>query len=194
MRGAWREQRGTIGEMSAALVAPDVQFESSYREAMAEFAAEGRLEELGSLPKHENFAGFVQELMDWSQGSDLPTGWVPQSSFWLVDGAWFIGKVEVRHRLTDALRLRGGHVGYAIRPTARRRGYGRAALSLVLRPCRDLGLSKILVTCDITNDASRRIIESNGGTLEDVVHVPGRPVGTMRYWIDVAARVGTTDT
>jgi len=170
----------------ADLVGPKVQFESSYREAMAEFVAEGRVEELGSLPNHARFADYVKELRDWSRGSGPPTGSVPGSMFWLVEGDRFIGKVEIRHRLTEALRLRGGHVGYAIRPTERHRGYGRMVLSLALRPCLDLGLPKILLTCDTTNEASRRIIESNGGVLEDVIYLPGQPAGVMRYWIDVA--------
>jgi predicted acetyltransferase len=178
--------------MSVELVGPDVQFETSYREAMAEFVAEGREEELGSLPNHARFADFIQELRDWSRGSGPPTGSVPGSMFWLVERARFIGKVEIRHRLTEALRLCGGHVGYAIRPTERHHGYGRTMLSMVLRPCLDLGLSNILLTCDTTNEASRRIIETNGGVLEDVIHLPGRPVGVMRYWIDVADRLDTT--
>ncbi|HEY1741304.1 MAG TPA: GNAT family N-acetyltransferase [Acidimicrobiia bacterium] len=179
--------------MSLELVAPDVRYEGSYRDAMAEFVAEGRAEELRTLPNHSSFSDFIQELFDWSNGVGLPPGWVAGSTYWLVDGARVLGRVEIRHRLTDDLRLRGGHVGYSIRPTARRRGYGRLALAMGLRPCIELGLSKILATCDTTNRASRRIIESNGGVLQDVVDVPGYPAGTMRYWIDVAAQLCATN-
>ena len=173
----------------AHLVAPHVEFEGSYREAMAEFVAEGRGEELRTLPHHDAFSTFVAELHDWSEGRGLPHGWIPGSTFWLVDGLEFIGLVEVRHRLTDALSVRGGHVGYAIRPTMRRRGNGRLALALVLPHCRELGIDPILVTCDETNEASRRIIEANGGKLQDVVDVPHRPVRTMRFWIDVPSQL-----
>jgi predicted acetyltransferase len=171
-----------------ALVAPDVRFETSYREAMAEFVAEGRAEELRSLPNHATFTSFVLELHAQAEGRDLPEGWVAGTTLWLVDGDRFIGKVEVRHRLTDALRLRGGHVGYSIRPTMRRRGYGTLALSLVLARCLDLGLDRVLVTCDESNAASRRIIEANGGELEDLVQLRDRAVPTMRYWIDARAQ------
>lgn len=170
-----------------SLVSPAVRFESSYRDALKEFDAEGRGEVLAALREHESFATLVRELDAQADGRDLPKGWVPQSTFWLVGpGDAFIGKVEIRHHLTDALRLRGGHVGYAIRPTMRRRGYGTAVLSIVLPNCLELGLDRIMVTCDATNDASQKIIIRNGGELEDVIHIDGRAVPTMRFWIDVA--------
>jgi predicted acetyltransferase len=116
-----------------ALVAPDTRFELSYREAMAEFVAEGRAEELRSLPDHTTFASFVRELHAQAEGRELPQGWVAGTTFWLVDRDEFVGRVEVRHRLTDALRRRGGHVGYSIRPTMRRRGYGTVTGSMYER-------------------------------------------------------------
>jgi predicted acetyltransferase/aminoglycoside phosphotransferase (APT) family kinase protein len=183
----------------AALVAPDIRFESSYRAAMAEFVAEGRAEELRSLREHATFASFVQELHAHTEGRELPRGWVAGTTFWLVDGELFIGTVEVRHRLNDELRRRGGHVGYSIRPTMRRLGYGTLALSQALPRCLDLGIDRILVTCDESNAASRRIIEANGGVLEDSVQLPDRTVATMRYWIDAReqcldpAEVATAD-
>ncbi len=159
---------------------------------MAEFVVEGRAEVLRYEPRHATFSAFVDELGEWAQGRALPDGWVPGSTYWLIDNEDFVGKVEIRHHLTDALLQRGGHIGYAVRPRARRRGYGRAALRLALRPCLDIGLRRVLVTCDATNEASRRIIEANGGVLEDVVELVDRPVGTMRYWIDVEAQLQRT--
>jgi predicted acetyltransferase len=169
-----------------SLLPPDAGFEASYREAMAEFVEEGREDELRALPRHETFAAFVAELKAQALGQGLPPGWVAGSTFWLVDDDIFIGKVELRHRLTAGLRMRGGHVGYAIRPTMRRRGHGTTALARALPYCLELGIDPALVTCDETNAASRRIIEANGGRLEGIVHLPDRDVPTMRYWIEVA--------
>ena len=173
----------------AHLVAPHVMYEASYREAMAEFLAEGRPDELRALPQHATFASYVDELHEQAEGGALPAGWVAGSTYWLVDVTTFIGKVEVRHRLTPMLALIGGHVGYSVRPSMRRRGYGTLALSLVLPRCLQLGLDRVLVTCDESNEASRRIIEANGGELSDVIQLEDRVVRTMRYWIDVRAQV-----
>ncbi len=95
----------------ASLAAPGVGFETSYRAAMTEFVAEGRPEEVGRFPEHSTFASFVRELHEHAAGRGLPDGWVAGTTFWLVADDTFVGKVEVRHSLTPALRLRGGHVG-----------------------------------------------------------------------------------
>ena len=168
------------------LVEPDVRYEASYRAAMREYAAEGRGDEGEALEAHPSFGSFVEELRDHARGRGLPPGWVAAADYWLVDGDTYLGRVQVRTELTDALRRYGGHVGYAIRPSARRQGHGTTALRLALERCGAIGLARVLVTCDETNAASRRIIEANGGVLEDLVVLQGRPARTMRYWIDVA--------
>jgi predicted acetyltransferase len=169
------------------LVAPHVRYEASVRAALEEFAAEGREEELGGLEHYAAFVSYVEALHALARGDGLPREWVAGSTFWLVEDDEFVGKVDVRHVLNDALRRRGGHVGYAIRPSMRRRGRGMSALTLVLPECVRLGLDRVLVTCDATNEASRMIIERNGGRLEDAVQAEGRDVPTLRYWIDAAA-------
>lgn len=77
----------------------------------------------------------------------------------------------------------GGHIGYGVRPSARGRGLATWALSVVLDEARQLGLKRVLVTCDDTNIASARTIERNGGQLEDTRDTE---LGhTRRYWIDL---------
>jgi len=48
-----------------------------------------------------------------------------------------------------------------------------------------MGLSRVLVTCDEDNLASRRVIEKNGGELASrgISERTGKPV--LRYWIDL---------
>jgi predicted acetyltransferase len=170
----------------ARLEAPDVGYEASYLDAVEEFLAEGRTDE-AAVHDYPSFGAFVRHLRDQARGIGLPDGYVAGSTFWLVDAGVFVGRVEIRHELNDALRRFGGHVGYSVRPSRRRQGFGTEALNLALVQCRTLGIEQVLITCDVDNEASRRIIERNGGVLEDMIKVPGRPVTTMRYWIDVDA-------
>lgn len=101
--------------------------------------------------------------------------------WWIADGQTYLGAISLRHALNDLLLNAGGHIGYGVRPSARRRGVATWALGAVLPSARDLGLDRVLVTCADDNVPSARTIERNGGVLEDVRMTE---LGlTRRYWI-----------
>jgi len=104
---------------------------------------------------------------------------VPVTELWYVDGPCYIGTVMIRHQLTPALRRDGGNIGYHVVPGQRRRGHATAMLAAAFPWCRELGLTKVLVTTAIDNVGSRRVIEANGGVLESDAD------GVLRYWIDL---------
>ena len=133
--------------------------------------------------KGQSFAAFAQNKIDQSHGIDLPSGFVPSTEFWLIDKDEFIGRTNIRHTLNDWLLQIGGHIGYWIRPSKRGKGYGKKILELALQEAKKLGISPVLVTCDITNKPSGKIIEANGGKLENIVpNGPDNPP-KKRYWI-----------
>ena len=128
-------------------------------------------------------AALVREC-DEAQGRNLPEGYVPTSTYWLVrNGRDVVARSTLRHRLNAHLEHEGGHIGYSVRPSDRRRGYGTAVCRLTLAKARALGLARVLITCDDDNIASARVIEKNGGRFENAVRA--RATGKMkrRYWI-----------
>jgi len=132
----------------------------------------------------EDFTQYVQDRLDWKEGTNLPVGWIPVSAFWLVrNNNVILGTSRLRHKLTDHLRNIGGHIGYNIRPSERRKGYGTLILKLTLQKARELGLRRVLITCDEDNVASIKIIERNGGELKDVYVSKELKQPTRRYWI-----------
>ena len=134
----------------------------------------------------ENFAKYVQDRIDWKEGKNLPKGWIPSSEFWLVRGKYgLLGTSSLRHTLTEHLRNIGGHIGYNIRPSERRKGYGTLILALTLEKARELGLKRVLVTCDEDNIASAKIIEKNGGRLENTYISKELKQPKRRYWIEL---------
>lgn len=132
----------------------------------------------------KDFRAYLRMLMNYSKGIGLPTAWVPQTIYWYLAGrVHLVGSSSVRHRLTPALEDVGGHIGYVIRPCERGKGHGTRLLALTLKKACEQGLGRVLLTTDVDNAASRKIIEKNGGILsrESI----STATGTMkaRYWI-----------
>lgn len=167
------------------LSTPDPRFRESFLEAMREFEEAGEDNDLPALVETiaEDFSLYVERKL-YLNANPLP-GFVPQTPFWITRGDDYVGRLNIRHYLNEKLRLFGGHIGYAVRPSMRRKGYGTRALALGLVEARKLGLERVLVTCDDGNIGSKKIIEANGGVLEDKVETSDHEGLTCRYWIDV---------
>ena len=95
-------------------------------------------------------------------------GLVPDSVYFCldIDRNIFVGAVNIRHYLNESLYKSGGHIGDGIRPSERRKGYATAMIGLALEKCKELGINKVLMTCDKTNIGSAKSITNNGGVLE----------------------------
>lgn len=173
------------------LLSPLPRVHASFLAAMAEFAAEGRgrsqdssmlgselREERPGWDTPEGFASYVAAVRaEVLEETPRPEGWVPCTTLWWVDGDEYLGRIAVRHRLTPWLRDVGGHIGYDVRPSARRRGHATAMLRAAKPVCRGLAIDPALVTCDVDNVGSRRVIEACGGVLEDERN------GKLRWWV-----------
>jgi predicted acetyltransferase len=189
------------------LSSPDPTLRLSYLEALAELEAEGNAHYLDLvLPPEPGFPGAsytlqtlddpttFAEFCDYTTAladpaTSRPAGWVTGTYLWMVDDhgdgdswATVVGRISLRHALTPWLLEVGGHIGYAVRPSARRRGHATAALALMLVVAADRGIDPALVTCDDDNVASRKVIEANGGVLEDVRNAK------MRFWVPTSTR------
>ena len=131
-----------------------------------------------------DFDLMVENLNGYSKGIGLPDGYVECSTFWLVNTSnTILGAIDVRHRLNDYLLFRGGHIGYGIRSSERRKGYAYEMLSLALKQCKIIGLSKVLITCSKSNIGSSKTIIKNGGILESEDIDNGEIF--QRYWINL---------
>lgn len=137
------------------------------------------------------FATWVAKRVSYAdEATELPPGRVHDTLSWIVDEREperILGSISLRHRLNDFLLQVGGHIGYGVRPSARRQGVATAALGLALDQAKSLVLERVLVTCAKDNVASACTIEHWGGVLEDVRETPDHGP-TRRYWIDLNQR------
>jgi len=132
----------------------------------------------GHSVAYSSFQTYLQGRIDMRDGADLPDGRVPMTTYWLFRRDRPVAMCKLRHHLTDSLRRVGGHIGYCVRPSERRKGYGTALLALALQAAGGCDIPRLLITCNSDNLASRRIAESNGGVLEGVVE------GIAYYWVE----------
>lgn len=167
--------------MQPFLVQPSEQYKASFIKATYEYIQESLGVSWNPNMLEDHFDEYIEALL--ARETDPLEGLVPETIYWLiVDGREYAGELGIRHRLNDDLKLFGGHIGYKVRPTMRRRGYGNLMCQLGIQQARKLGITDILITCDDDNIGSQKIIEANGGILKDKVD-NDRGVLTRRYWI-----------
>ena len=171
----------------AKLILPAQGYLLSYLEACREYKLS---------PSDDGFFHDNDTFMDWkdtifktyensSLGIGLKKGYVPATTFWLVENSEFIGYGNVRHYLTPPLERFGGHIGYVIRPSRQGMGYGAKQLALLLNEAAWLNIDDALITCNDNNIASIRIIEKNNGRYLDTIKniIGGKERVTRRYWV-----------
>ena len=164
------------------LVEPDEKYLDQFLEMAREYRDAGEDRYQAAL---EDAVGYIAGLRRLAQGTDLPSHLVRESAFWPLRVSRILGQVRLRHELNDSLKIEGGHIGYDVRPSERRKGYGTLMLGLALEKARAIGLHRVMITCDADNIASAKIIETNGGVRTATVISPrsGKPI--YQYWIDL---------
>lgn len=167
------------------LVKPAIDLEKEYLSFYQEWTDSGEKMVPWVIQKDPtNFPEMVQFLHNSEKGIGIPQGWVADSTYWLVnEDNRILGVGNIRHQLTEHLLNSGGHIGYGIRPSERRKGYATTLLALSLEITKELGIRKALVVCDEDNTASARTILKNGGIPDsDFIEDDGNVI--KRFWIE----------
>ncbi|KKT22262.1 MAG: Acetyltransferase, GNAT family [Candidatus Nomurabacteria bacterium GW2011_GWF2_43_8] len=161
-----------------------------YVESFAKGIKEARKENAKPFTTHfkyfrnvKDFPIYKKRVENDRKGVNLKKGVVPSTRYWAMVGNKFVGVLHLRRRLNKKLRRMGGHIGYAVIPSERRKGYATEMLRLGLKKAKKLGIKKALVTCRENNTASRKVIENNGGVLQNKIKEKG--IYKLRFWIEI---------
>jgi predicted acetyltransferase len=168
------------------LVTPTKTYELAALEYRQEHFDNGEMHLHGSslFDTTKSYDSWLEYLKANASPETVPEGWVVSSTFFAVrenDGR-IVGMIDIRHELNDFMRNYGGHIGYGVRPSERKKGYATQMLQLALEYCRQLGLDKVMVSCNKDNTASRQTIVKCGGVLDrEFQHTDGKIVQV--FWI-----------
>ncbi|MBN2222097.1 MAG: GNAT family N-acetyltransferase [Vallitaleaceae bacterium] len=175
-------------ESELNLVIPKKEHLRLIAEYKEEFLINGdSMDGTAGLRDYDDFSLWLRDVQKNEHKESVRKGLVTATSYLAIRKAdeRLIGMIQIRHELNEYLLHCGGHIGYSVRKSERRKGYAKEMLALALQECRRLNLKKVLVTCDSENIASAKTILANGGVLENVVEDEER--FTERYWICIEA-------
>jgi predicted acetyltransferase len=182
-----RESRITMLK-ELKLVKPNTSFKESYMKGLDVCEKEG----LGQswIYLHESEVDIVYKDFDAYISKILGYEFVPHErfvkgvTFWAILDGEIVGRLGIRLELTEDLKKFGGHIGYIVRPSFRRKGIASKMLALALETDYAKEIRKILLTCDLDNEASEKTIVKNGGVFYDVVELENRS-DKKRFWINL---------
>lgn len=175
--------------MSASkLVKPSVDHKESFLAALREYQEEGRYKFIKISEIEKNFEHFVKDINEGHRHMHKPfADWiepVPETILWLVKENDYIGTFNIRHRLNWHLEKWGGHINFLIRPSMRRKGFGKKLLQKGMPIASYLGIDRALITIAPGNKSAQHVVEFCGAKLQDELAQTDRFPARMRYWLD----------
>lgn len=169
------------------LILPSTEYKTQIMDYKREFIENGEgMHGTSGLRNAESFEEWYKSIFNNLKEETVEKGLVPAATYIAIstDDDRLLGMINVRYRLNDGLLNTGGHIGYSVRKSERKKGYATKMLELALEEYIKLGFDRILITCDKDNIASAKTIIKNGGVLENEIQ-EGEEI-VQRYWIELA--------
>ncbi len=163
------------------LIKPTIDYQDSYQSYIEELGEEERYPFPLDFDDND-FTAWLQRVAEFEHGIDLPDGYVPSSTYFMVADGEILGVSNLRHQMNDVLIEAGGHIGLSTRPSLRGQGLGVQLLKMTLVEASQMGINEVHIHCYQDNRASAKMIEACGGSLDSEFKPNDGPV-VLRYVI-----------
>lgn len=164
------------------LVLPSLEYQQSYHSYINELGNEERYPFVLDFD-YQDFTNYLTKIKHFSEGINLPCGYVASSTFWLIHHNEIVGVTNLRHQLNPQIKHCGGHIGLSIRPSKRGTGLGILLMKLSIEKLHSMGNSELHIHCYESNLASERAIICNGGVFDSAIKTDSHIV--KRYIINL---------
>lgn len=172
--------------MNLVLKFPSIEDDKEWLDYIREYRLDNPKSKPLGCTETLNYKNWICRIQQESQGIDLKDGRVASTVYFLMNDNRILAHIAIRHSIdNDFLRLYGGHIGYGVRPSERKKGYATVMLHLALIKCRDLGIENVMITCKESNIASAKTIENNFGVQKDLIYIEEENSNFKKYWINV---------
>lgn len=170
------------------LIEPTMEYDAQIQAYRQDFLNDGSLADgTGSVLRYESTRDWLEHQEQYRHAETVPPDRVPCTQYIYVrenDGK-IVGMLQIRHYLNEMLEKYSGHIGYSVCPSERKKGYATQMLAAALETCREMGLSRVMLSCRPENEGSRRTILHNGGVYDSTVYEPEKERYLERYWIEL---------
>lgn len=137
----------------------------------------------GGCHLYDDYLKWLKKEKQNHLGINLDEGFVPGTTYFYVENNQIIGTINIRHCLNEALLKKGGHIGYSILPSQRKKGYATAMLKEAIKICQRWDIDPLLITCNKENIASKKTILKCGGKFENEYFDEKTKETILRFWI-----------
>ena len=164
---------------------PIKEYEREAMDFKKEFFDHGETTINGSelLDQMDSYDEWLKSVTDNASSDTVNPSWVVTDTYFAFDDdERIVGVIDLRHELNDFLKD-FGNSGYSVRPSERRKGYAASMLSLLIRRAEEIGMKRLQLSVERTNEPSIKTITKNGGKYERSFMFEGEEADI--YMIDI---------